>query len=208
MSPKKTIKKNLILDAAIKVFADKGYHYATIEDIAKEAGIAKGSIHAYFENKLDVLLSIMLLFWQKINAANDRKIACQKNPVDSLKAVFGTFQDMLLHDRQSLYWGKILQEALPKIHMIKSERLQQKQLDIENERNRLIQTIDDVIRKGQKQGRIKKTVTHQILRQILGGSSQMLVYGLFIKFNQGGGIGYGENDVKDALNILIDMFSV
>ena len=62
-------KRKLILDSAILIFAEKGYHYATIEAIAQEAGIAKGSIHAYFENKLDLLLSILLDFWRQANSS-------------------------------------------------------------------------------------------------------------------------------------------
>ena len=50
-------KTTIILNAAIKVFAKKGYQYATIAEIAKEAGISKGLIHFYFESKLDLILS-------------------------------------------------------------------------------------------------------------------------------------------------------
>lgn len=40
-----------ILDAAMRVFADKGYHSATIADIAKAAGLGKGTLYLYFKNK-------------------------------------------------------------------------------------------------------------------------------------------------------------
>ncbi len=207
MTSRRTTKKKIILDAALKVFADKGYHYATIGDIAREAGIAKGSVHVYFESKLDVLLSIILLFWQSINEANRNKLNDDKNPLETLKELFSTFQDMLLHDVQSLYWAKILREGLPKLHDIKSEQLRNKQADIERERKKLMETIDAVIRKGQRQGLIKKNIKHQALRQILGGSSQLLVYGLFMHLNESKGIGYREKDVRDSMSILIDSFS-
>ncbi len=51
-------RRNQILDAAIKVFAEKGFHAATIKEIAAEAGIAHGSIYTYFENKTALLLGI------------------------------------------------------------------------------------------------------------------------------------------------------
>jgi TetR/AcrR family fatty acid metabolism transcriptional regulator len=51
-------RRNQILDAAIKVFAEKGFHPATIKEIAAEAGIAHGSIYTYFENKTALLLGI------------------------------------------------------------------------------------------------------------------------------------------------------
>ena len=208
MGTKAEAKKQIILDAAIKVFAEKGYHYATVEEIAQEAGIAKGSVHAYFENKLDILLTLILLFWQKVNAANTAKQSQIHEPVAALKAIFSTFQEILLQDERSLYWGKILQEGLPKLHTHKSEELRNKQLAIEREGQKLGRTIDAVIRTGQDTGCIKKTVKSQVLRQILGGASQLLVYGLFMKFSSNAGIGYDKKDVKNALDLLIEMFAV
>jgi AcrR family transcriptional regulator len=54
-----TLRRNHILDAAIKVFADKGFHRATIKDVAQAAGIADGTIYNYFENKTALLLGIL-----------------------------------------------------------------------------------------------------------------------------------------------------
>src|SRR5947209_20545439 len=51
-------RRNQILDAATKVFAKKGFHPTTIKDIAKEAGIADGTIYNYFENKMSLMLGI------------------------------------------------------------------------------------------------------------------------------------------------------
>ncbi len=54
----RTDKHDLILDAAIEVFAEKGFHHARISDIARRAGVADGTIYLYFRNKDDVLLTI------------------------------------------------------------------------------------------------------------------------------------------------------
>jgi len=51
-------KRERITDAAISVFARKGYHLSRVSDIAKEAGVADGTIYLYFKNKEDLLLSI------------------------------------------------------------------------------------------------------------------------------------------------------
>ncbi|MDI4646694.1 TetR/AcrR family transcriptional regulator [Cohnella hashimotonis] len=47
-----------ILDAAVKVFAEHGYHGSQISKIAKEAGVADGTIYLYFKNKEDILVSL------------------------------------------------------------------------------------------------------------------------------------------------------
>jgi TetR/AcrR family fatty acid metabolism transcriptional regulator len=54
-----TARRNQILDAATKVFADKGFHATAIKDIAREADIANGTIYIYFENKMALMLGIL-----------------------------------------------------------------------------------------------------------------------------------------------------
>lgn len=51
-------REKQILDAATTVFAAKGFQAATIQDIAREAGIAAGTIYNYFDNKPALLLGI------------------------------------------------------------------------------------------------------------------------------------------------------
>lgn len=57
-----------ILDAATKVFAAKGVHRATIKDVAREAGVADGTIYNYFVNKDALLIGIL----NRLNASQQR----------------------------------------------------------------------------------------------------------------------------------------
>jgi AcrR family transcriptional regulator len=52
-------RKERILDSASAVFARKGFHQATIREIAEMADVADGTIYNYFDNKYDLLLAIM-----------------------------------------------------------------------------------------------------------------------------------------------------
>jgi AcrR family transcriptional regulator len=52
-------RRNQILDAAVEVFAEKGFHHTTTKDIASRAGIAEGTIYNYFEGKDDLLIGMM-----------------------------------------------------------------------------------------------------------------------------------------------------
>src|SRR5271157_4472806 len=63
-----TARRNQILDAATKVFAAKGFHRATIKDVARAAAIADGTIYNYFENKTALLLGIL----HRLNETSDR----------------------------------------------------------------------------------------------------------------------------------------
>lgn len=51
-------KRQRMVDAAYKVFANKGYNNASIKDIAKEADVTPGLIHYYFKNKEELLFSV------------------------------------------------------------------------------------------------------------------------------------------------------
>src|SRR5205809_7999180 len=44
-------KRRLILDAALGVFAERGYHGTTVPEVAEAAGVGTGSLYRYFEHK-------------------------------------------------------------------------------------------------------------------------------------------------------------
>src|SRR3954463_5490649 len=60
-----------IIDAAVIVIAENGYHQAQVSKIAKQAGVADGTIYLYFKNKEDILISLfeekMGNFIEKLN---------------------------------------------------------------------------------------------------------------------------------------------
>jgi TetR/AcrR family transcriptional regulator, fatty acid metabolism regulator protein len=56
-------KRRLILDAAVRVFARKGFHTARVGDIAEEAGVAHGLLYHYFSSKDEVLETIFRENW-------------------------------------------------------------------------------------------------------------------------------------------------
>ncbi len=56
-------KRTLILDAAVRVFARRGYHGSRVGDIAEEAGVAHGLLYHYFASKEAVLQAIFRENW-------------------------------------------------------------------------------------------------------------------------------------------------
>jgi len=52
-------KKQLILDASLELFANKGYHTTSISKIATSAGISKGLIYNYFKSKEEILSELI-----------------------------------------------------------------------------------------------------------------------------------------------------
>jgi AcrR family transcriptional regulator len=59
-------KRRLILDAAVRVFAHKGFHTSRVGDIAEEAGVAHGLLYHYFSSKDEVLDTIFRETWSEL----------------------------------------------------------------------------------------------------------------------------------------------
>lgn len=77
-------KYDKIIDAAVVVIAQNGYHQAQVSKIAREAGVADGTIYLYFKNKEDLLIS---LFQKKMGSFIDKieeQIAEKSNAEDKL----------------------------------------------------------------------------------------------------------------------------
>ena len=64
-------KRRLILDAAVRVFAHKGFHTSRVGDIAEEAGVAHGLLYHYFASKDEVLETIFRETWSDLLAEID-----------------------------------------------------------------------------------------------------------------------------------------
>jgi AcrR family transcriptional regulator len=59
---RKQNKKSLIIEAAARVFANRGYNSTLIAEIATEAGIGKGTIYEYFPSKEDLFFAVFEWF--------------------------------------------------------------------------------------------------------------------------------------------------
>jgi TetR/AcrR family transcriptional regulator, fatty acid metabolism regulator protein len=59
-------RRRQLLEAAVKVFAQKGFHAARVGDIAEEAGVAYGLVYHYFESKEELLETIFRSTWAEM----------------------------------------------------------------------------------------------------------------------------------------------
>src|SRR5438874_12823115 len=78
--------KSRILDAANRVFAEKGYHEATMDDIAKRLGVSKGASYLYFSSKEDLFEAMCktapqafkeMVYWSFVSEANSIQSATE-----------------------------------------------------------------------------------------------------------------------------------
>ena len=208
---KSDIKRRVILRAALKIFGGKGYHYASLSQIAAEAGVSRGLIHFYFESKLDLIVSLMLLFFEKLNSTHQQVLTRENDPLKKLRLYFAAFHDIILKDDDTLNWENILKEGLPQDKIFKSERLKAKYEKITEENKNLMITIIDIIKQAQTAGLIDSSISPQLLSLIFGGSNQFLCYGLFLQRTRNRVMdpkadSINESAIKKAMETLINKF--
>ena len=78
-------KREKILYAAIKVFAKYGFYNSTVSQIAKEAGVADGTIYIYFKSKDDILIKAFEEAMAVILSTLEEKLKDVDDPVEKLK---------------------------------------------------------------------------------------------------------------------------
>ena len=102
-------RRKQILDAATQVFAEKGFHRATIKDIAGKAGIADGTIYTYFPSKTEVLLGIL----HRLNESTEREQQLMPESGQDLRSFFTSY----LRQRMALLWpnAEVFQAVLPEM---------------------------------------------------------------------------------------------
>ena len=78
-------RRRQILDAAVRAFAEKGYHACRVSDIAEEAGVAYGLVYHYFESKDAVLEAVFREMWGRMVGAIEAIIEIEDSPHEQLR---------------------------------------------------------------------------------------------------------------------------
>jgi TetR/AcrR family fatty acid metabolism transcriptional regulator len=131
-----------IIEAATKVFAQKGFYQSKIAEIAKEAGVADGTIYIYFDNKDDILIS---LFEEQMQAVLDNMVAQisrENDPIGKLKR-FALIHLQLIEQNKNM--AEIIQVELRQSSKFMKEYKNDKFA-------RYLELIADIIREGQEKG--------------------------------------------------------
>jgi AcrR family transcriptional regulator len=77
---RKKPNKEKIMEAALQVFAEKGFQETTISEISKKAGVADATIYEYFEGKEDLLFSISETITQRANDLTNEILPFTRDP--------------------------------------------------------------------------------------------------------------------------------
>ena len=146
--PEKT--KFEILDAAEKLFLEKGYDDTTISDIVEEIGMTKGAIYHHFKSKMDILEK--LFYYRATKNLENYKTG--ENALEDLRNLFGI--SLQSHNTQAIVYSASLS--------LKSPEIVGKQFF---ETLESADEIADIIERGIKDGSIKTKYPKEVAELIL-----------------------------------------
>jgi len=131
-----------IFNAAMKVFAEKGFARATVNEIAKHAGIAKGTIYNNYKSKKKLFLALLEEGIDRLEAAVSREVARKDTILDKLEALISA--QLSFFEEYRDYCKVLLSEVWGLGHRWE-EQVQRLQLGY-------FQTIQELLEKGQAEG--------------------------------------------------------
>jgi TetR/AcrR family fatty acid metabolism transcriptional regulator len=165
-------KKVRILKAATKVFAMNGFTASKINQIAREAGVADGTIYLYFKNKDDLLKAVFEYSLDQFIPKMKQAIQEKVSPLDRLETFI---QEHLHYIAKNREFSRLFQYELQKAHPF----LQ----DAENEKLKdYLHTLKDIIDRGQNQGYFRANLNPWVIKHVLFGGISEIVYNWL--FNQ------------------------
>jgi TetR/AcrR family fatty acid metabolism transcriptional regulator len=160
MKNKNRDKHKRIINAATKIFAQKGFFQAKVADIAKEAQVADGTIYLYFENKDDILIS---LFEEQMN----RVLEDMKTQVLGEKDAIKKIEKFAFNHLKLVELNKDMAEII-QVELRQSSKFMK---EYKNERfHEYLDLISDIIREGQKKGVFKEGIIPGIAKRAFFGA--------------------------------------
>jgi TetR/AcrR family transcriptional regulator, fatty acid metabolism regulator protein len=153
-------KHHRIIEAATKVFAKNGFYQSKIAQIAKEAGVADGTIYIYFENKDDILIS---LFEEQMKAVLDNmtlQLTKIDDPAEKLEIFASTHLDLIENHKDM---AEIIQVELRQSGKFMKEYKNERFLEY-------LDIIGDIISEGQKRGLFRKDVIPGVAKRAFFGA--------------------------------------
>jgi TetR/AcrR family fatty acid metabolism transcriptional regulator len=152
-------KRRRIIDAAVKVFAEKGFFGSRVSEIAEAAGVADGTIYLYFKSKDDILIS---LFQEKMSEI-----------VKELQTILADIPDPEVKMRRYVVEHLKLVARQPELMQVLTIELRQSARFIKEYSPkgfaRYLAVIGSIIEEGQRAGVFRKDLDHGILRRAVFG---------------------------------------
>ena len=181
-------KYQRILEAAIKVFAEQGFFQSTIAQIAKEAGVADGTIYLYFKNKDDILVQFFNYKAKQVFDGFREEVNRAESAVDKLRNLIRRHLAEFQRDRNMA--------ILYQFETHQSSRLAEEQ--IKEMSNMYLDIVAEIMEQGQQEGLIRKNLYLSLVKRFILGAVDEVIN---TWIHSG-----GEYDLVSMADPLVDLF--
>jgi TetR/AcrR family fatty acid metabolism transcriptional regulator len=160
-------KRQRILDAALKVFAERGFFNAKVSEVARQAGVADGTIYLYFQNKDDLLISLF----------EDRMDFLIRRITEDLSKSSGTVPERI---RRLIYHHLQLAIEHPELAEFITVELRQSGKFVREYGNpkfqEYLRILRDLVEEGQADGSLRSTIDPRtVVRALFGALDELLL---------------------------------
>jgi TetR/AcrR family transcriptional regulator, fatty acid metabolism regulator protein len=165
VAKRKGEKYQVLLDAAVRSFAQTGYHRTRVADIAREAGVADGTVYIYFENKEDILISLFQDLMQRFVEDLSSELTLCQDASEKLYRIIAYHLTTLANRPDQ---ARVTQIELRQIDKTINQGIS-KPLKI------YFQLIEEVIAEGKEQGLYRQGIDPKTARKVVFGAIDEVV---------------------------------
>ncbi len=184
-------KRQRIIEAAIDEFSENSYEVSSINQIVKNASIAKGSFYQYFENKDDLYRYVIDI--------------CGEKKREYISRVLNRAEYMNFYDKLSEVYRAMMtfSDDNPKIastinHLYRIDDVEFRNEMAESTDANTFNIFRELVDLGQQEGKVKKSLNPDFLSSLLYNTAMFL-----IEYREGQGVLYDiESAVNDIMNII------
>ncbi|MGG3450801.1 MULTISPECIES: TetR/AcrR family transcriptional regulator [Bacillaceae] len=158
-------KYHQIIDAAVIAIAENGYHQTQVSKIARQAGVADGTIYLYFKNKEDILIS---LFQEKVGTfavKMKESIQIKAKAAEQLRMLVENHFTMLTED--------------PYLAVVTQLELRQSNKELRLKINEVLKEylllIDQILQGGIDDGEFRSNLNIRLARQMIFGTLDEMI---------------------------------
>ncbi|MCZ8533100.1 transcriptional regulator, TetR family [Paenisporosarcina quisquiliarum] len=153
-------KYKQIIDAAIIVIAENGYHQSQVSKIAKQAGVADGTIYLYFKNKEEILVSV---FEEKMEIFADNLKDIIQQEISSSEKLYKMIENHFMVLSSDHHLATVTQLELRQANLALRLRINAVL------RNYLV-LLDTILKEGIEQGEFDHSIDIRLARQMVFGT--------------------------------------
>jgi TetR/AcrR family fatty acid metabolism transcriptional regulator len=179
-------KRRVILDAAVRVFARKGYHASRVGDIAEEAGVAHGLLYHYFASKEELLETVFRETWSELLEAFARVADSDEPAVEQLRQVAAI---LLRSWRRDPDLVRVLVREVGRSQTLPSRV---------DEIGAVFEAIERIVERGQAEGELRDDVQPRLAAWIFYGAIEEILTGWVL-----GSLGDSDDDVAGAERAVV-----